>query len=182
MKKLTKILFVSLTTCVLITSCQEAKEILYVKFNADYQTEFEVVVPPISSVKTDIYGEFAVSETIDPNSSSEYQQYIDNIIGIEINEVTGEVLSISKNVMLESAVISVMNESYNATWEFTNEPITVGTSLTLDNSSGQWDAIENILMDKKVFTVSIAGQADADDVEFVVLFTLKSEVTANPLD
>jgi hypothetical protein len=37
-------------------------------------------------------------------------------------------------------------------------------------------------MDNEPFTVSISGEADEETAEFVLLFTFKSEVTANPLN
>jgi len=181
MKTLTKLFFGLFFAGIVLTGCQEAKEVLDVKFDADYEAELDVIVPGTTNFKAGIDGAFAINETIDPNTNAEYVQYIDNIREIDISEVTGEVLSISKNVVLETTTISVSNENYNATWQFTNEPIAVGTTLTLDNSAGQWDAMSSIMMDKKVFTVSLVGQTDEDDVEFVVLFKLKSEVTANPL-
>lgn len=182
MKKLTNLFSVLFIVGVILTSCQEAKEILDVKFKADYQTEFDVVVTPTKGNNSDINGVFAVSETIDPTSNPDFQLYIDKIQEISIREVKGEVLSISENVLLQSALISVTNENRIAQWEFTDEIITTGTILSLDNDSGQWDAIENILLDKKILTVSVSGQVDIEDVEFEVRFTLNSDVIANPLD
>lgn len=179
MKNLKNLFFVLLFSSIVLTGCQEAEEILDVKFNANYETELDIVVP--SGTKS-TNGTFEVNEIIDPTTNSKYLEYIDKIKDVKINELSGMVLSINKNVTLESTEISIYNESHNASWVFTNEPITVGTVLTLDNTSGQWDAMENIMLDKKVFTVSAIGQTDEDDVEFTILFTLKSEVTANPLD
>lgn len=181
MKKLARLFLGIFVAGIVLSGCQEAKEALDVKFNANYEAEFDVTIPGSKGVKAGINGAFSITETIDPNSNTDYVKYIDNIKEIDISEVTGEVLSISKNVILETTTISVYNENYDATWQFTNKPITVGTILTLDNSAGQWDAMSNIMLGKKVFTVSLVGQTDEDDVDFVVLFTLKSEVIANPL-
>ncbi len=153
-----------------------------VKFIADYQTEFEVVVPPSTGEKGNINSVFEVNATIDPTSDPEFNLYIDKILSISITEVKGEVLSISKNLLLETAVISISNENHYANWEFTNKDIEVGTILTLDNDSGQWNEIENILLDKKILTISVGGQTNDDDFELVVLFDFSAEVIANPLD
>ncbi len=182
MKKATQLLIGLGIAGAVLTGCKEAKEILNIKFNADYQTEFDIVVPPSKGANIEINGVFEVNETIDPASNPNFELYINKIQEISINEVQGEVLSISKNLLLETAVISVTNENHIAKWEFTNEPVTVGTILTLDNNTGQWDAIENILLDKKVLTVSITGKVDVDNVDFEVRFSFKSEVIANPLD
>ncbi len=181
MRNLTKLFIGILFASVILTGCKEAEEILYVNFPADYQTEFDITVAP-SGGKISIDGVFNVSETIDPTTNNDYQQYIDNIKEVDITEVRGEVLSISKNIMLQSTVINISNGDFEANWQFANEPITVGTALILDNNNGQWDAVGNIMLGKKAFTVTIDGETDQDDVEFVVLFSIKSFVTASPLD
>lgn len=180
MKNLSKLLLGLIFASVLVTGCKEAEEILYVNFNADYETQFDVTVPAAGG-KTSIDGTFSVEETIDPTTNSDYNTYIDNIKEVDIQEVSGTILEISKNVILNNATISVTNNNYTASWTFNNEPITLGTTLALGNEQGQWDSMTEIMLGKAPFTVSINGQTDEDDVEFVVLFTLKSEVTASPI-
>jgi len=129
-----------------------------------------------------VTGGFSVSETINPADNPDYNQYLDKIKGVTINKVSGLVISINPNITLTSTTIRVSNESRSTSWEYINLPISLGTILTLDNDNGQWDVIEQILMDKKTFTVEINGQADADEAEFAVLLAIDSEVLANPLN
>ncbi len=170
------LLFVS----VVISGCKEAEEVFYVNFPADYQTEFDITVDATGG-KVSTNGVFNVTETIDPTTNNDYQTYIDNIKEVDILEVSGEVLTIDKDVMLKSTILNISNGDFEATWQFTDEPITEGTILVLDNNNGQWDAVGNIMLGKKAFTVTIDGETDQDDVTFTVLFSLKSYVTASPL-
>ncbi len=181
MKNLTKLFLGLLLAGVVLTGCQEAEELVDVKFPANYETELDVTVVPSTSAKA-TNGTFSVTETIDPSSDSDYAKYFDKIKAISIEEVSGLVLSVEPNITLTSTVITVSNANHTATWEYTNLPITVGTVLTLDNENGQWDAVEQILLDKDVFNLSISGQANEENAEFLVLITLMSNVTANPIN
>ena len=180
MKNLTKLFLGLLFASVILTGCKEAEEIFYVNFNADYETEFEVNIPP-SGGKMGVDATFSVNETIDPTTNSDYLLYIDNIKEVDIKEVTGEVLLISKNVTLQSTAITVSNPSHSATWTFSDEDIQVGTVLTLGNEQGQWDSMTEIMLGKVPFIVNIDGEVDDDDVDFTVLFKITSVVTASPL-
>lgn len=182
MKNLFKIALGFLIAGVLFTGCKEAEELLYVNFDADYETEFDVTVSPNSGGKISVDGTFNISETIDPTTNTDYQTYIDNIKEVDIEEVSGTFLFLSEDIFLTSGSIGVSNDDHSALWTFANENIVQGTTLVLDNDQGQWDAISNIMLGKKPFTVNLMGDLDQDEVEFTVLFTLKSEVTATPLN
>ena len=172
LKKLTLIL---LLAGVVFSGCKEAEEPLDIKFTVGYEAEFEIVVPPATSHKADINGMFSETETIDPYNNSNYAQYIDQVNSVEVKDVNFEVLSVSKDVTLLSTKINISNANQSAVWEFTNIPLAVGTMLTLDNNSGQWEAIENMFKDKDIFTASIEGETDEDDAQFVLLLTIKTE-------
>jgi len=178
----TKILVGLFLTSIFFTGCKEAEEVFYVNFYADYETEFNIEVTPSSTNKGSIDGTFTLNETIDPTTNSDYLKYIDNIKEVDITEVSGEVISISKNVTLQSCTLEVTNPDNNATWSFTDEFIQLGTILTLGNDQGQWDEMTDIMFGKVPFTVNIAGAVDDEEVEFTVLFSLKSEVTASPIN
>lgn len=180
MKNLTKLFLGLLFASVIITGCKEAEEIFYVNFDANYETEFDVVVPP-SGGKMGVDATFSVNETIDPTTNSDYLMYIDNIKEVDIEEVSGEVIAISKNVILQSGTISVTNNTHTATWSFTDEDVQVGTVLVLGNEDGQWDAMTEIMLGKVPFTVNIDGEVSDDDVDFTLLFKIKSVITASPI-
>ncbi len=178
MKNLAKLFLGLLLSGIILTSCEDVSDLADVKFPVDYEAELDVTVTPSSSIKA-INGVFSASEIIDPTSNSDYTKYLDKIKGVEITEFYAKILSIDPaDITLTSTVVSVTNDNYNATWEFIDLPITVGTVVTLNNDNGQWDSIEQILMDKDPFTVSISGEADEENAEFVILFTCNSEVLA----
>jgi len=179
MKNLTKLFLSLLLVGIVFSGCKEAEELLDVKFDANYDTEINVTVVPGTKA---INGVFNESEIIDPNSDSQFAEYASKIKGIDIREVTGEIIFINPNVTLVSANLSVFNDNHSVTWTFTNEELTVGTILTLSNDAGQFDIVEDILMDKSEFTVTIDGQTIEDNAEFTFLFRLNSEVVASPLN
>jgi hypothetical protein len=181
MKNLIKLTIGLLFASLIITGCKEAEELLYVNFPADYTTEIDISIPS-SDGKISTNGTFSESETIDPTTNSDYLKYIDNIKEVKIEEVTGEVLEISKNVLLQTGTINIKSNDHEATWQFNNVAIETGTVLTLDNNQLQWDQVSSIMLGKIPFTVSIDGQTDEDDVEFVILLSIKSDITASPLN
>ena len=181
MKNLTKLLLGMLFAGIIFTGCKEAEELLYVNFNADYETEFDVTVPPTSGGKIGTDGTFSLTETIEPTKNEDYKLYIDNIKEVDIQEVSGTFIELSEDISLKTGIISVTNQDYTATWEFGAQQIQVGTVLVLDNDQGQWDAMTDIMLGKKPFTVSIVGEIEEEDVTFTVLFKMKSVVTASPL-
>jgi hypothetical protein len=181
MKNLTKLFLGLLLGGIIFTGCKEASELVDVKFSADYETELNVTVVPSTGARA-VNGVFSVTETIDPSSDSDFAKYFDRIKGVDIEEVSGLILSVEPNITLSSTFISIYNDADTATWEYDSLPIIVGTVLTLDNDNGQLDAIELILLEKKPFTVAINGQADEDNAEFDVKLTINSTVLANPLD
>lgn len=181
MKNLIKLFLGLLLSGIMLTGCEEVSDLADVKFSADYKAEIDVTVTPSSSSKA-INGTFSAFEIIDPTSNSDYEKYLDKIKGVEITEFSAEVLSVDPNITLTSTTVRVFNNNYDATWEFTDLQIEAGTVITFDNDNGQWDSIEQILMEKEPFTVSINGQADEENAEFVLLFTFNSEVLASPFN
>lgn len=175
--------FVSLVVVIILvlSGCQKIENLLDVTFNAEYSVDLEAVIPPISNTKQ-ADAIFSASATIDPNSNSKFSQYAEKIKDIEITSISAEILSISKPVTLKVASIAVFSESRNAAWNFTNEILTAGKILSLSNSSNQWTIIQNIIKDKETFTIYIDGETDVDDVSFTVEVTVKTKVTANPLN
>jgi len=180
MKNLTKLLIGLLLSGIIFTGCKEAEELTDVVLPVEYETDIDVTVTP-GSINKATTGVFAATQTIDPTSDSDYKKYIDKIKSITVKEFSAEIISVNPNITLVSTVLSVVNETYNATWEFNNLDIVVGTIITLSNDNGQWDAINDIMLDKKVFTVNINGVASEDNADFVVRIILKSEIVANPL-
>ncbi|MBU1369778.1 MAG: hypothetical protein KJ578_00660 [Bacteroidetes bacterium] len=181
MKNLTKIFMLLAFIAITSAGCNKAKDLLDVKFDADFETNLNVDIPAETMRNTD--ASFYQESTIDPQSNTEFAEYGSKIKEIEIKEVKATILSINKEVVLETAEITVKSADLNpAVWSYTNETLTVGKQLVMDNSNGQWDNVQTILDGQNAFTVSMGGTSDQDDVQFTLLIEIKTSVTANPLN
>jgi len=176
MKNIRFYLAALLLTGFLIGGCEKAKEVLDVTFDADYKTDLNVDVPAVARNVG-----FSASATIDPASDPDVSKYWDKIKKFDVQEVTGEITSISKEVTLVTANLTISNDTRTAKWTLNEIPLRVGTILTLDNSGGQWDTVAQILKDKKVFKITVNGEVSEGDVQFTILVRIKTKVTANPL-
>ncbi len=182
MKNLTKLfLGLLILTGIVFTGCKEASELVDVKFAANYETELNVAVTPSTTAKV-TNGVFAVTKTIDPTTNSDYEKYLNNIKGVNITSVSGLILSVNPDMTLLQTNLSITNGTRTATWTYDNLSIVEGTIITLDNNNGQWDEVEQMLMEKEPFTVSLSGTASEENADFVVLISFESEVTANPIN
>ncbi len=162
------------------TGCEKAKELLDVKFDADFKTDLNVDIPAETSRNAD--ASFYSEATIDPKANTDFAEYGNLIKEIEIKEVNATVTAINKETVLETAEFKVASEGMSsAVWTFTNETLVVGKKLTLDNTNGQWNNVQAMLNAQNAFTVSIGGTADQDDVQYTLLIEIKTRVTANPL-
>ncbi len=159
------------------TGCNKVKNATDVRFDANYTTDLNVNVSP----GRDINGSFDESATIDPTSNANVKQYLNVIKSWDIVGISGDMMSVSQDFILQNATVSVSSSDKSARWEFSNISVTTGTTLTLDNSNGQWDTINQILAEKQTFTVNFSGQTDHDNVQFTLRVTLQSKVVANPL-
>ncbi len=176
MKNLKYLLAGVFLTGLLFSGCKKAEEALDVKFDATYDADINVDVPPaLRNVA------FSKSTTLDPASDPNVSKYFDKIKKFEIQEITGEITSISKEVTLVTGTLSIYNENRNASWTLNNVPLTKGTVLTLDDSGGGWDTVSQILKDKQVFTVRVEGEVSEGDVSFTIKIKIKTKVTASPL-
>lgn len=177
MNNLKTIIIGLIITSLAIAGCKEAKELLYVYFSADYETEIDITIPP----GTTVGGSFSIYDTIDPETNFDYSQYIDNITEVEIESLTAVFTSVSKNVTLNTCTFDVYNDNNLAKWEFTDVPIEVGTELELNNDNGQWDEMVDIMFGKVPFVVHVYGTVDEDNVTFTIMFNIETNITATPL-
>ena len=179
--KTRNLLFALIAVSLVIVGCNQAKDLADVTFDAEFKADLNCDVPP-GSFKSGIDGAFSATETIDPLADPTVEKYIDKIKSWETTSVTGEILSVSKEgVNLLGAELEVFSANHSANWQIPNTPLAVGQTITLDNDNGQWDTIDTILGEKDVFTISVNGSTDQDDVTFVIRIIVKTRVTANPL-
>ena len=181
MKNLFKIVGVVFIASLILVSCNKVKSLADVKFDAKFTADLDCVVPPSSLREID--ATFSQSEVIDPTSNPDVAEYIDNIVGYEINSITATITSVSvDNTNLLTGTASVFNNSSNASWQFSNVSLVVGNSVTLGNENGQWNTVDQILMTGQPFTVMVSGETDEDNFTFTVQIVIDTEITANPLE
>ena len=181
MMNIKTLFFGLLAVALMISACKTVDDLTEVTFDVEFKADLNCEVPA-GSFKSGIDGTFSASETIDPLSDPDVEEYIDEIKSWEVNGVTAEILSVSKEgVNLLNAELKVFSDTHTAVWNMSNVPLVVGQTVTLDNGNGQWDTINSILGEKKVFTVSVNGATDKDDVTFVIQVIIQSSVTANLL-
>lgn len=175
MKKINYLLALMLLTGLVFTSCNKVKDLADVTFNASYDADLNVAIPAARNAS------FETEVTIDPAADEEVQTYLDNIKSFEVQSMTATITSISKDVTLVTADLTVFNSSKTATWHMENLPLTVGASIPLDNDNGQWDTVNQIFADKTAFTVKLVGETDEGDVTFTLQVSITTKITANPL-
>ena len=175
--KIKLIILALLVTVIGFTGCDKLKDAADVTFDANYTTDLNVTITP----GRDVNGTFNESATIDLASNPDVQEYLNVIQSWEIIGLTGEANNVSTDFNLINANVSVTSSDRSASWSFSNLPVTNGTTLTLDNSDGQWDTINQMLADRQEITVSFTGQTDVDDMSFTLTVTIQTRVTANPL-
>ncbi|MFA5418810.1 MAG: hypothetical protein WC341_10160 [Bacteroidales bacterium] len=180
MKNLSRLFLLFLISGVMFSGCKEAKNLLDVTFQADYETDMDIAVSP--DLKAGINGTFSSSTTIDPLTDETFKKYADNIKSVEILEVTGKITLVSQNAVMQTADLNITaSEMPNAQWLFTNEPIEVGNVISFTNENGQLDRLSNILNERKAFTLTFSGQTDSDDITYTMSFFIRAKVVANPI-
>lgn len=175
MKKINYLMALLLLTGIIFTGCNKVKELADVTFNATYDANLNVVVPATRNVS------FETETTIDPTADEDVAKYINNIKSFNVQSMTATITSISKDVTLVTADLTVFNSSKTAEWNMENLPLTVGASIPLGNENGQWDTVNQIFDDKTAFTVKLVGETDEGDVTFTLKVSITTQITANPL-
>lgn len=177
MKTMTKLILLLATVFIFSPGCEKAKELLDVKFDANFKSDLNIDVPAESKSAT-----FNAEATIDPLSNSDFAEYGSKIKEIEIKEVKATITEISKSVVLENAEISVTSGSMtSAIWTYNDVELAVGTELVMDNTNNQWDNVQAILESLNPFTTAMSGTVSEGGVQFTLQIEIKTSVTANPL-
>jgi hypothetical protein len=181
MKTLTQLLLLSLTSLMIYTGCEKTKRLLDIKFDADFDTNLNVVVESAGGEKS-LSGVFYASAEIDPMSNDDFAEYAEKIKDIGVESVVAEVTSISMPAVLLSADLTISSGGVDpATWAFANEDLHQGKTFTLGNENGQWDRVQTMLNNQNLITVVMEGSTDEDNLEFTLKVTIDTEVVANPL-
>ena len=172
MKKLVVLFFV-----IAMTGCEKVKDLNTVDFDASFSGDLDCITAGTKSSL--LVPTFSASTVINPTEDPNVNKYLNNIQKYEIQSVKATITSMSQeNVTMTSADLSIYNFQHNAGWEFQDELLNVGKTLTLGNENGQWDTVSNILKDGQEFTVLITGEADFSGISFTVKVDIDTKVTA----
>jgi hypothetical protein len=172
MKKLFVLLFV-----IAMTGCEKVKDLNTVDFDAAFSGDLDCITAGLKSNL--LVPTFSASAVINPTEDPNVNTYLNNIQKYEIQSVKATITSMSQeNVTMTSADLSIYNFQYNAGWEFQDELLTTGKTLTLGNENGQWNTVSNILKDGQEFTILITGEADFSGITFTVKVDIDTKVTA----
>lgn len=181
MRNLPRLVIVIMLATLAFSGCQETKNLLDITFQADYESEMNIVVSP-STTKAGINGTFSSFVTIDPFSDSTYQTYANTIQSVEIIEASATIDSVSINAVMLNATLTISAEGLpSAEWLYLNEPIIVGNTIIFGNENGQLDKLSAILNDRKVLTLTFSGETDEDDVVYTMQFYILAQIVANPI-
>ena len=182
MKKLLKTAF-PLVILAFLVSCDSIESLFDVDFETTLSGTLNIDVQDPAKKAADAFP-FQASATIDPLSDDEIAEYADKIVNVDADSVLVEVVSVNKEgvVFLAGTSITISNETNTATWTITTDwPIVAGTTVTLDDVGGIYDAVSDIMSELEVFTVSAEGTCTETGVVVVLRIDIDTTVTGNPL-
>lgn len=177
MKKLFKIYFVIAIATIFLTGCDKVNDLNTVDFDATFSGDLDCATAGAKSNL--LVPTFGGSAEIVPTEDPNVNIYLSNIQKYEIQSVKATITSMSQeNVTVTTAYLLIKNFQYQAQWDFLNELLTTGKTITLGNENGQWDTVADILKDGQEFTVLITGEADFSGVTFTIKVDIETKVTA----
>ena len=177
MKKYYSIFSMMIFAAIFMISCDKVDDLNTVDFDADFSADLDCETAGAAARLVPTFGGSAV---IEPTSDPNVNIYLNNIEKYEIQSVKATITSMSQeNVTITTAYLLVKNFQYQAQWDFQNELLTTGKTITLGNETGQWDTVSNILKDGQEFTVLITGESDFSGVTFTIKVDIETKVTAN---
>lgn len=182
MKKYITIFSIMFLTVAFLSSCEKLKSLADVEFDANFESELNVPIQPTSLKSTQ--GSFNKTETIDPLSNAEFQKYQNKIKNINVTQAEITILEPNpSSIVVSSATLSAMMTNMpTASWSISNETLTDGKKIILDNNQQQFDKLRAIINEKKPFDVNLQGVANVDQGSFKVKVKFKTRVKANPLN
>jgi hypothetical protein len=176
MKKLFIVLIISVTS-IFLTSCDKVNELNTINFEANFAGDLDCsTVGTSARVVPSFGGSVEIVPTEDPNVNI----YLNNIKKYEIESIKATITSMSQeNVTVITSYLLIKNFQHEAQWDWQNELLTTGKTITLDNQNGQWDTVSDILKDGQEFTILITGEADFSGVTFTIKVEIETKVEAN---
>ena len=179
-----KKLFTPLVALLLVFSlgsCDKAKELFDVDFDATLETENMTISPPLGKdLRTSGY-EFLVSNKINPLGNTDIKKYLDKIKNWDINAIEVEVVSISESgTYLKAGTKLEMKSSKHSAMSIFTEDTPIHAGYKYKVPSSEHSKVEAILNDKEEFDVTFTGGLN-NNATVIMKVMIDVTITANPL-
>lgn len=165
-----------LLIAITIAGCNKVKEILDIKFDADFTVDLSVESSNTGLDKST----FNVEKTVDPLEDETVQQYIDNIKGWEVLQLDIKFNQVYPDFYLSDGIVKIAGNGREVSWNLNDQDIIDGKVIALGNENGEWNMLNEIMNQKEPFIVYFSGNAEPAS-SFVLQFIIKTKITANPL-
>jgi len=178
MKSSIKLFCVIVILSLSISGCDKVDDLNTVDFDADFSADINCTTAGKKSTLNNPV--FSASALIDPASDPNVNIYLTNIKAYEIQAVHATITSMSQeNVTIITGDLIIHNFEHDAAWNFQNELLTTGKTLTFGNENGQWDTVADIFKAGQEITIIATGEADFSGVTFTIKIDIETKVTAN---
>ncbi len=176
------ILLTVILTGVVFAGCSKIKSLADLTFHPSFPVDIQITIPPATSIKAaQTSYTFNDSVTIDPTSDTLVAKYESYIKSWQVDSVTAIFTDVSKPVNLTNVSLQVNTGTETFGWQASSISIQEGTNLVLDNAQGQLDKLGQVLNGKQLFTVTLSGTSDENDVHFTLSVMINTTMVANPL-
>ncbi|TFH21819.1 MAG: hypothetical protein E4H10_14755 [Bacteroidia bacterium] len=128
---------------------------------------------------------FAVAELVDPSTNDVVDEYGDLIENYDVSEIVAVVRSVSEAgvVFLAGSTFSIYQGNKSATWSMgTDYPAEVANIFEMTDLGDAYGVVADILLTGDPFYVAAVGETNVGNVSISMEVTIKSRLTANPLN
>ncbi|MCK5820450.1 MAG: hypothetical protein KAH17_01130 [Bacteroidales bacterium] len=120
---------------------------------------------------------FDVTKSVNLAGDAALANYVDNIRGIVVNDLTATVTGLDQNVVLTNATLTISGNDQSVSWDFENISITNDVILELPNDNQEFDTLSTMLSALGDVEVQFAGFSDTSDIQYTLAVVLNTTVT-----
>ena len=161
--------------------------LLDVEVDTEYTSYLNIEVEePVIKSTTGV--SFSASGPINPDENEEVEEYGHLIENFDVSEIVAVITSVSQTddldvVFLAGSTFSIQQGSTGASWTMgTDYPAEVGTIFEMEDLGDAYGVVADILLTLDPFTVTAIGETNVGGVYLTMEVTIKSTLTANPLN
>jgi len=131
---------------------------------------------------------FIAIEFINPEDNEVVEEYGELVENYDVSEIVAVVTSVSQTddldvVFLSGSAFSIYQGGKTATWTMDSDwPVEVGTTFGMGDLGDAYGLVSDILLSHEQFSVSAFGETNVGGVYVTLKVTIKSKLTANPLN